>query len=150
MAAIPVVSLSKRDIAAVLAIEQKCFALSWSEAQLRAAFARREFAAFGLGRMQLLGYISLYHISGEVEILNIAVLPPYRRQGNGIRLLRYALQRMEKKGMQRVVLEVRESNTAARALYARLGFVCVGLRKGYYADTGEDALVLALIRPTTA
>lgn len=127
----------------MLDIEQKCFSLPWAEAQLHRAFAQQAFMAFGLGRLQLLGYISLYHIADQVEILNIAVVPAYQRQGHGTRLLNHVLRYMKKIDMQSVVLEVRESNRAARALYARSGFAQVGLRKQYYADTGEDALVLA-------
>lgn len=127
--------------------------MPWSEAQCRAAFAQPAFAAFGLyDGPRLVAYISLYHAgaaagasyapSGELEILNLAVEPTARRRGCGRRLLLLALQAGRKMGMQKAILEVREGNGAAIALYRGGGFVQVGRRRRYYADTGEDALVL--------
>lgn len=136
--------LSEKDVTSVLALEHACFSMPWSEAQFRAAFAQKSFAAFALRRESLLAYISAYHAAGELEILNIAVAPRWRRQGLGSRLLRAALQAARKMDMQRAVLEVRVNNAAAIALYERTGFLPVGRRPGYYADTGEDALVYAL------
>lgn len=127
--------------------------MPWSEEQCRAAFAQPVFAAFGLyGGPRLAAYISFYHAGapaeasyapcGELEILNLAVDPDARRQGCGRRLLWLALQAGRKMGMQKAILEVREGNGAAIALYLGSGFVQVGRRRRYYADTGEDALVL--------
>lgn len=137
----------------VWALERRCFSMPWSEEQCRAAFAQPAFAAFGLyGGPRLVAYISLYHAGapaeasyapcGELEILNLAVEPDARRQGCGRRLLLLALQAGRKMGMQKAILEVREGNGAAIALYLGSGFVQVGRRRRYYADTGEDALVL--------
>lgn len=134
-------------------LESICFSLPWSEEQCRAAFGQPAFAAFGLwvGR-ELLAYVSLYHAGGwqgaadvsdgELEILNLAVAPAMRRQGLGRRLLSLALQAGCKMGMQKAILEVREGNRAALALYRACGFIQSGRRRRYYADTGEDALVL--------
>ncbi|MDE5878545.1 MAG: ribosomal protein S18-alanine N-acetyltransferase, partial [Desulfovibrio sp.] len=138
---------------AVWELERRCFSLPWSEAQCRAAFGQPAFAAFGLWSAEaLVAYISLYHAGapadasyppcGELEILNLAVAPAARRQGCGRRLLALALQAGRKVGMQKAILEVREGNHAALALYRTCGFVQVGRRRRYYADTGEDALVL--------
>ena len=133
-------------------LERRCFTLPWSEEQCRAAFGQPAFAAFGLwsgGR--LLAYISLYCLGapgasyptgGELEILNLAVEPAARRQGLGRRLLLLALQAGRKMGMQKAILEVREGNGPALALYRASGFIQSGRRRRYYADTGEDALVL--------
>ena len=134
-------------------LERRCFSLPWSEEQCRAAFAQPAFAAFGLwSGARLLAYISLYHIGappgasyapcGELEILNLAVEPTARRRGCGRRLLLLALQAGRKMGMQKAILEVREGNGPALALYRASGFVQTGRRRRYYADTGEDALVL--------
>ena len=134
-------------------LERRCFSLPWSEEQCRAAFAQPAFAAFGLyDGARLVAYISLYHAGapagpsyapcGELEILNLAVEPTARRRGCGRRLLLLALQAGRKMGMQKAILEVREGNVAALALYRASGFVQAGRRRRYYADTGEDALVL--------
>lgn len=139
------VRLTEKDLAAALALEKACFSMPWSEEQFRGAFAQRNFAVFGLRRRQRLSaYISLYHAASELEILNIAVCPPRRRQGLASRLLRMTLQAAREMDMQRAVLEVRVGNAPATALYEKLGFKREGRRPGYYADTGEDALIYAL------
>ena len=101
----------------------------------------------GQHELRLLAYISMYHNADELEILNLAVLPAQRRQGHGQELVRQSLTRAVKLGIKRAVLEVRSGNTAALALYARTGFRQIGLRKAYYADTEEDALVLECALP---
>lgn len=134
-------------------LERRCFTLPWSEEQCRAAFGQAAFAAFGLwDAKRLVAYISLYLVGapapssyapcGELEILNLAVEPAARRRGCGRRLLLLALQAGRKMGMQKALLEVREHNGAALALYRGCGFALAGRRRRYYADTGEDALVL--------
>jgi ribosomal-protein-alanine N-acetyltransferase len=77
-----------------------------------------------------------------MEVLNIAVIPEYRRMGLARRLVGLVLGISRALGAKKAFLEVREGNRAARALYEGAGFEQVGLRKGYYPDTGEDALVL--------
>ena len=111
----------------------------------RAVPRSRAFAARGLwtGRT-LCGYISVYHTADELEILNLAVSPDLRRRGLGRRLLRTALRLAAKGGIMNVLLEVRAGNAPAVSLYESCGFQRVGLRKGYYVDTGEDAHVYAL------
>lgn len=134
------VRLGPQHASAMHAIEQCCFSLPWSEAQCRAAFGHQAFAAFGLLQQhQLVGYVSLYHTADEVEILNIAMLPEYRRQGGGRRLLRLVLRLARKMGIPKASLEVRESNAPAIALYVCCGFRRAGVRRAYYADTREDA-----------
>lgn len=134
--------LGPAHAAAMGDMERQCFSRPWSEAQCRAAFAQPAFAALGVfcGETPL-GYLSVYHTPGEMEILNVAVLPRARRRGLGRRLLRVALRLARKMGMHRALLEVRAGNRPAIALYEGCGFVRAGLRRGYYADTGEDALI---------
>ncbi len=133
------------DIAALIELESQCFSTVWREEQFFLALQLKVFFAFGLflenGR--LVGYISLYHLAGELEILNIAVNREHRRKGFALRLLTEALRQGRERGLERAVLEVRPSNAAAIALYERLGFSLAGKRPGYYEDTGEDALVYA-------
>ena len=124
--------LTAGDAAAMQALEAACFSLPWSEEQCRAAFSQQAFVAYGLEEAGVLqGYISLYQAADELEVLNLA----------GERLLRTALQEAEKTGINRALLEVRTGNAPAIALYEKCGFVRVGKRPRYYADTGEDALI---------
>ena len=90
------------------------------------------------------GYVHVRLIVDEAELLNIAVLPEARRAGAAVALLRHAQTACEEAGARRMYLEVRRDNAAALALYARLGWQQVGIRKGYYSEDGADALVLAV------
>ena len=83
------------------------------------------------------------HTGDELEILNLAVRPHIRRLGHGKRILRIVLRLARKMDINTVLLEVRTGNKAAIALYEGCGFLKVGRRRNYYADTGEDALVYA-------
>lgn len=134
--------LRRVDARKMAELEHRCFSLPWTFAQCESALAQKAFAAFGLfADDALVAYISLYHAAGEMEILNLAVAPGRRRQGLGRRVLLMVLQVARKMGMQRVSLEVRQSNLAAIALYESAGFKSIGRRSHYYPDTGEDALI---------
>jgi ribosomal-protein-alanine N-acetyltransferase len=91
---------------------------------------------------RVVGYLCLWEIADELHITNIAVDPALRRQGIGRTLLRGVLDDARQRGLRLVALEVRPSNIEARALYESFGFRVVGRRRGYYYDTGEDALVM--------
>ena len=133
-------SLQEKDIDAVTTLESKGFVDAWTKEQLRSAFFRPDF--FGLaienGR-ELIGYVCATKLFEESELLIIAVAEEYRQQGLGGRLLDEYLQAMQKDGVEKVFLEVRLSNVAAKTLYERRGFVTVRIRERYYAD-GESAL----------
>ena len=90
----------------------------------------------------LLGMGCLWSILDEAHITLLVVHPDYQRQGLGRTLLVALLQVAQKRGLARATLEVRTSNQAARSLYQQLGFEVAGHRRGYYTDTGEDALIL--------
>jgi [ribosomal protein S18]-alanine N-acetyltransferase len=137
--------LGSVDLEQVLALEKHCFSCPWSEKQFRLALDQKLFNIFGLRECgRLLAYLSLYHTDGEMEILNLAVTPERRRQGLGGRLLGLVVQIGRNMGVDIVLLEVRESNVAARSLYAGFGFRQVGVRRRYYPDNGEDALLLRM------
>lgn len=137
--------LETADVAEVAELETLCFSTPWSEAQLAAALALPHFIAYGVRRQgRLLAYITLAHTPGELEILNIATSPDCRRQGHARQLLTMIIGTMPQLDVERMVLEVRVSNIPARALYKSLGFIRAGLRKAYYKDTGEDALIMSL------
>jgi ribosomal-protein-alanine N-acetyltransferase len=134
--------LGPGDIAEVAELERRCFSTPWSEEQFRLAFDRQVFSVFGLrdaGR--LVAYVAVYHLAGELEILNVAVNPGHRRRGLGRRLLAILLQVGAKMGIHRAVLEVRTGNVPAIGLYEGLGFTRAGVRPHYYGDTGEDAII---------
>jgi [ribosomal protein S18]-alanine N-acetyltransferase len=91
---------------------------------------------------RLMGFLVGRVTSGDAEILNFAVEPSERRLGIGSALIAEAIEHLRAKGIQRLFLEVRDSNVAARALYAKQGFREVGRRRRYYRDPDEDAVIL--------
>jgi ribosomal-protein-alanine N-acetyltransferase len=94
------------------------------------------------GRLEACLSLSFPDRAAELEICILGVLPDCRRRGLGRALLVLGMDMAAALGARRAVLEVRPGNREALALYGRLGFTPCGRRKGYYADTGEDALVL--------
>ncbi|WP_081696796.1 ribosomal protein S18-alanine N-acetyltransferase [Megalodesulfovibrio gigas] len=135
--------LGPTDVLQLAALERICFACPWSEAQYAQLLEDSRVRVVGASHGDVLvAYCSFYHAGDEMEILNLATAPDWRRRGLGRRLLAFVLRIGQQMGIEQVVLEVRVTNTAARALYDGMGFVQVGVRKGYYPDTGEDALVL--------
>ena len=93
---------------------------------------------------RIVGYVLFWLLSEEVDIHNIAVHPDFRRHGVGRHLLEQVVAQARLQKCIRVTLDVRRSNTSAQSLYRSFGFAMRGLRKGYYSDNGEDALVMAL------
>lgn len=135
--------LASDDAGALSALEADVFPDPWDASRFREVLGRGQFFAAGAFDGQTLAaYLTAYMVAGELEIVNVAVAAPLRGRGLGRRLLRFCLEQGRRMGAYRAVLEVRSGNAAARALYKSCGFAQVGLRKRYYADSGEDALVL--------
>jgi ribosomal-protein-alanine N-acetyltransferase len=137
--------MTAADIENVIAIERASFQFPWStrffldELQVDCA---RSILAEVEGR--IVGYVLFWFLPEEVDIHNIAVHPDFRRQGIGRLLLEQVVDAARRQERLRVTLDVRFSNAPAQNLYRSFGFVIRGLRKGYYSDNGEDALVMAL------
>jgi ribosomal-protein-alanine N-acetyltransferase len=93
-------------------------------------------------RSEVVGFCSFWHVLEELHINNLAVLPAYRRSHIATALLRRVLEDGAGLGASRATLEVRRSNEPARMLYEAFGFSVAGVRRGYYSNPPEDALVL--------
>ena len=129
---------------AVYAIETCSFSIPWSKNALRKELENKH-AIYKVALIEpsdIAGYIGLWHIVNEGQITNIAVDEPYRRMGVGSRLLEAMIYLAKKRDMIGLTLEVRIGNTAAQKLYIKHGFKPEGIRKRYYADTGEDAVIM--------
>lgn len=136
-------TMSERDSSAVWELEKKCFSVPWSEESIRAMFSEKGYwnlTARDDG--SLVGYIGMKAVLDEADITNVAVDPDRRRQGIGKMLLRELLAKAGDTGIRRIFLEVRVSNTAARALYEQAGFRTVDVRKNYYEKPKEDAYIM--------
>ncbi len=133
------------DLDGVMAIEESSFLTPWS----RGMFAEdlgRDFSApvvaVGEGG-EIVGYAVCWTAAGESHLLNIAVHPARRRRGIGRALVRECIARGARAGSSLLHLEVRVGNEEAQRLYGSMGFRFLGIRKRYYTDTGEDAVLLA-------
>lgn len=132
------------DLPALVALERAAFSDPWTPAMLREALAEPSSVALVAEGEDgvFLGAVLARHAAGEGEILSIAIDPAHRGAGHGRALLEAALAALLAAGVATVWLEVRRSNEAAQRLYAGAGFVAVGVRRGYYRDPLEDAVVL--------
>ena len=90
----------------------------------------------------MVAYGGFWMVKDEAHITNLAVHPDYRNRGIGSKLLGFLLEKAKNLGANAATLEVRTSNKAGQRLYEKWGFIKVGVRKGYYAYTGEDAIVM--------
>jgi ribosomal-protein-alanine N-acetyltransferase len=136
---------SPSDLDAVLAIEVESFTSPWTREMYIAELANVGVSFCYLARdesRQILGFCSFWRVLDELHINNLAVAPPCRRRGIGTTLLTYVLSEGAKLGAHRATLEVRRSNEVARHLYDHLGFATAGVRRAYYTNPVEDALVL--------
>jgi ribosomal-protein-alanine N-acetyltransferase len=132
-------------LAAVLEIERRSFAHPWSLdaflEETRQAHSRLLLIWTAEERPALVGYVCRWIVAAEVQILNVAVHPDWRRRGIGRGLVEAVLEEAREEGAARDTLEVRRYNTPAIALYERLGIRGVGERRNYYG-AGEDALLM--------
>jgi ribosomal-protein-alanine N-acetyltransferase len=134
------------DLPAVLAIERNAFPTPWTaaffEKELSTPFARLVVAVTHHAWQEaVVGYTCRWRVTDEVHLLNVAVHPAWRGRGVGRRLVEAVCEEGRTTQGRSVFLEVRAGNGPARRLYARLGFVELGLRRGYYG-IGQDAIVM--------
>ncbi len=140
-----ITQMCESDIKGVAQIEKECFSKPWSEESLREELGNPLARFYVLRDVDtILGYIGGHNISGEVFIANIAVSGEYRGMGYGEKLLSYFCYMAEKEDASFITLEVRRSNTAAISLYEKCGFEVKGIRKNFYDDPKEDAVIYTL------
>lgn len=141
---IAITPMRRRHLRAVLRIEAHNEHRPWSlglfMSELRQAEARVYAVAVAGGRV--VGFGGELFSVDDAHVTTIAVDPTWRRRGVGSRLLLVLCRQAIARGMTALTLEVAASNTAAQALYARFGLAPVGVRKNYYEDIGEDALIM--------
>lgn len=138
-----------RDIDRVSTIERASFSDPWSRGSFERLVgdSRVHFAVACEPDDAVIGYVVAWFVMDEGEIADLAVAPEVRGRGIGAALLGSAIRAARARGASAIYLEVRDSNAAARHLYARHGFTEVGRRRRYYRKPVEDALVLRLVLP---
>ncbi|USB34034.1 ribosomal protein S18-alanine N-acetyltransferase [Paenibacillus sp. YPG26] len=136
--------MTLEDIPDVMIIEHESFTLPWTENAFHSEMTQNHFAKYIIMEKDgvPIGYAGMWTVVDEAHVTNIAVRSAYRGQHLGERLMREMMLLAGRIGMTRMTLEARVSNTVAQSLYGKLGFRPVGLRKGYYSDNQEDALIM--------
>lgn len=135
--------MRESDAAEAAELEAACFSMPWS-AQGFLEGMRSEDNIFCVAESEgrLAGYCGLYTAADEGEITNVAVWEEFRRRGIGRMLIREIQKLAARRGIRSIYLEVRESNTAAQAVYEKTGFSVCGYRKNFYRKPQENARVM--------
>ncbi|MEI2698649.1 MAG: ribosomal protein S18-alanine N-acetyltransferase [Microthrixaceae bacterium] len=139
-----VVPMRRRHLRGVMAIEQRTNPHPWSlglfMGELRMPTSR--YYVVALHGHEVVGYCGLMDTAGEGHITNVAVHPDRRRTSIATRMMSTTMRHAVTTGLEGVTLEVRMSNRGAQELYRRFGFVPGGVRRNYYREVNEDALIM--------
>ena len=138
-----IIQMKKDHVSQIARLEAQCFSDPWSEKSI-ASELENPLSLWLVAEEndQVFGYVGSQTVLDESDMMNIAVDPRFRRQGIARALIETLIAELSKMGSRCLRLEVRVSNENARALYARMGFQQLGLRKNYYHNPKEDALIL--------
>jgi ribosomal-protein-alanine N-acetyltransferase len=143
--AVGIKDLQLRDLGAVERIERRSYPTPWSRSMFAGELVKPSsicLGAFEAERGKLVGYLIVARYVDAWHIMNVAVDPPYQRRGIATIMLERLFERTAGDVRRGYTLEVRVSNTGATRLYERLGFRARGVRRGYYTDNHEDALIM--------
>ena len=137
----------EKDLTAVMELDREAFFDPWSLDTWQREL-QNPIAIWIVEEVDrtVVGYAGIWNVSGEAQIMRVAVRKALRNQGLGLMLTQELIQKAWEAGAEAVTLEVRESNIAAQKVYERCGFVSQGIRPGYYSDTGEGAVIMWLYR----
>ena len=137
-----IVIAQREHIPLIASLEVKTFHDPWSERALELFLTDGGFCVACLENDELCAYCTVTTVLDEAQIINVATDEKFKRQGCARRVINRVLDECISRGISYISLEVRESNEAAIALYKKLGFEICGLRKGFYKNPSESALVM--------
>lgn len=138
-----IVEMTLETAAQVAQLEAICFADPWSEKSVVSELSNPlSLWLVALDGARVAGYVGSQSVEGEADMMNVAVHQDFRRRGVGQALVNALVEKLEKRGVHSLTLEVRISNESAIGLYEKLGFAQVGLRNNYYRHPKEDAYIL--------
>lgn len=142
---IEVLEMKESDIEEVLEIENSCFSTPWSKDAFKMEI-KNKFANYVVAKVngKTVGYGGIWLIIDEGHITNIAVKKEFRSMKVGSHILEALANLCKERNVTSMTLEVRKSNISAQKLYEKYGFKEVGLRKAYYSDNNEDAIIMWL------
>lgn len=135
---------AESDVPAVEEVEKACFSVPWSYESLYHDILENKLAFYIVAEIdgKVCGYVGVWKIFDEGHITNVAIAPEYRRMHIASAMLSVLFDVTGAQGIESYTLEVRAGNQAAIALYEGFAFREAGLRKGYYEDNGEDAIIM--------
>lgn len=141
---IEITAMRRRHLPAVLRIEGKVYPRPWSAGLFLSELAQRNSRAYFVARSagRVVGYAGVMILGDEGHVTNIAVDPGFHRHRIGMRLMLALVDASRDRKVRSMTLEVRRANLGAQAMYKRFGFETVGVRRGYYVETGEDAYIM--------
>jgi [ribosomal protein S18]-alanine N-acetyltransferase len=139
-----VATMRRRHLRGVLQIEQQVYPRPWTFGLFLSELGQRSTRLYLVARIghKVVGYLGMLRSLEDGHITTIAVDPAWHRHGIATRLMAVAARAAVTRGCRNLTLEVRVSNDGAQELYRRFGFVPAGVRRGYYPENGEDALVM--------
>ncbi|SFE47381.1 [SSU ribosomal protein S18P]-alanine acetyltransferase [Lentibacillus persicus] len=144
MAEVVVRKMELSDIDDVMAVETESFTAPWPRDVILHELTDNQYAHYYviLLDQKVVGYSGMWHVIDDAQITNVAIKPAYRGKKLGETLFFYTLEAAMKLGAKRLSLEVRVSNTVAQRMYRKFGLIPGGIRKNYYTDNQEDAIVM--------
>jgi ribosomal-protein-alanine N-acetyltransferase len=136
--------MREEDIDQVLEVEHASFTLPWSREAFYNELHNNKFAVYIVleHEERIIGYCGVWIVIDEAHVTNVAILPEYRGRKLGDAMMRKLMSVAREMGARSMTLEVRVSNYIAQSLYRKMGFQNGGIRKNYYSDNLEDALVM--------
>ncbi|MEH6942361.1 ribosomal protein S18-alanine N-acetyltransferase [Bacillus sp. JJ722] len=136
--------MEEKDLDEIIELEHECFTVPWTKEAFFNELHQNQFATYIVLEEEgkIIGYCGAWLVIDEAHITNIAVLPQYRGRGLGEALLNKMIDKCREVHIERMTLEVRVSNIVAQSLYKKLGFQDGAIRKNYYSDNQEDAIVM--------
>ena len=136
--------MTEMDLEKILPIEEACFTDPWTKQNFLDSLNEKtaHLLVIESEAGDVAGYACLYQVLDEGEIVNVAIDPIHRQKGLGAKMVKELMNLGRKLGAERFFLEVRKGNAAGRALYTSLGFVECGIRKGFYDNPKEDAVLM--------
>ena len=135
--------MDKLHVRQVAELEKICFNDPWSENSIASELNNKLSLWYvAVEDEQVVGYVGSQTVLGETDMMNIAVHPDHRKHGIATQLIETLIQGLIEQNSHSLMLEVRDSNEAAKTLYRKLGFDEVGVRKNYYRNPRENALIL--------
>lgn len=141
---IDIIPMAEVHLDGVVELEEATFSIPWSRADFEREIKENSMAIYYVAAEEgkILGYAGMWHVVTEGHITNVGVLEEMRGRGIGSMLMEKMMETARKKKMTGMTLEVRMGNAPAQALYHKFGFRAEGVRKNYYADTKEDAIIM--------